>query len=160
MPSDHQRTFRVKSLTPNPFVSIRGLVPTADWAETIAGLFGEVWRHLNAQEDVTVGPPIVRYHDGHNEQADEHAVEVGFPVAGPVPESDAIRNSELPGGKAATVLHWGDYAGLSDSWALLEHWIETEGLNPRGPRWEIYWVDPTQAENDSELRTELVWPIS
>jgi effector-binding domain-containing protein len=153
---NEDRTIRVKGLSPNAFVSTRGLVSGARLGETVSALFEEIWSHLNAQEHVTVGPPIVRYHGG---DVREIAIEVGFPVAEPVPETDAIRNSELPGGNAATVLHWGDYSGLAEAWASLENWIEAEGLTPNGPRWEIYWVDPAQAKSESELRTELVWPV-
>ncbi len=118
----------------------------------------EVWKHLNQQPSVSVGPAIVRYHGVSPGEAIQ--VEAGFPVGDEdVPSTDRIAVTHLPAGAAATVLHWGPYDGLAGAWTEFETWLRGRDLTPDGPRWEIYWVDPSQTEDIAELRTELVWPV-
>lgn len=156
------RKFLIKALEPQPFVGIRAVTTIDELSDTLNDLLTDVWAHLNTQPHVTVGPAIVRYH-GHSGDAPGPPaidVEAGFPVAEAVPDGSRARRVTLPGGRAATTLHWGPYAGLPESWDALEAWMKAEGFAPAGPRWEIYWVDPSQAQDDSELRTELVWPLA
>jgi effector-binding domain-containing protein len=149
--------FRIKTLTPQPFVAIRAATTPGELPHTLAEGFGEVWRWLNQLESVTVGPPIARYQRFSAEAID---VECGFPVAAPLTGDARVRCVELHGGRAATVLHHGPYDGLPAAWQELRAWLEAQRLESAGPPWEIYWVDPQTAKDPSEIRTELVWPIA
>jgi effector-binding domain-containing protein len=105
---------------------------------------------------VQVGPAIARYHAVSNNAID---LEAGFPVGAPIPPHGPVLASSLPGGKAATLLHWGPYATLPDSYDELEDWMIEQKTPPAGAPWDIYWVDPSQTDVEADLRTEIVWPI-
>lgn len=147
---------RLKRVEPQPVMSIRTVTTPDAIGLTIRSLLEQVWTYLNQQEHVTVGPAFVRYHELGATQVE---LEAGFPVAEDVPEQAPILRRMLPACTAATVLHEGPYDGLSRAYAALEAWVETQGLKPAEPPWEIYWVDGQQARKPEELRTELVWPV-
>lgn len=149
-------TPRIKTLSPQPFVAIRTQTTSAQFGVTLQNVLEDIWRYLNTLESVTVGPAIARYHAVSNQAID---VEAGFPCAEQVPTREPIALSELPGGKAATLLHWGPYATLPDSYDELEAWMREQKLAAAGPPWEIYWVDPSQTDIEADQRTEIVWPI-
>jgi effector-binding domain-containing protein len=147
---------RIKTLTPQRVMAIRAVTTPEEFGPTLSRLLQEVWAYLGRMEHATVGAPMTCY---RSVTAAALEVEAGFPVAEQVAESQRVRATELPAGRAATRLHWGPYAELPESWAALEQWMREQRLAPADQRWEIYWVDPTQTENEAELRTELVWPI-
>lgn len=149
-------TCRTKTLTPQPFVSMRTAAAADSVGAVLDQLFSKVWAYLNSQEHVRVGPAIVRYHAASDGTLE---LEAGFPVEQPPPPAGDIRCTTLPAGYAATTLHHGAYAGLPAAWATLQTWVQSQGLRTARVRWEIYWIDPSQAVSEAELRTELVWPL-
>jgi effector-binding domain-containing protein len=111
------------------------------------------------------GPPYGRYHRFGPDVVD---VEIGFPVeAAPsdLPTLDAVAEgepgqSELPGGPVARAIHQGPYDGLSATYDALHEWIHAQPGYDDGPGpWESYVDDPSSAEDASQIRTEIVWPL-
>lgn len=147
---------RLKEVSPQRLVAMRVRCEPGSVGAAIAHCLEQVWERLNRLEDVTVGPAIVRYHGVTD---DEVEFEAGFPVLQEVPATEDIRVDEMPGGPAATTLHWGPYEGLPEAHAALRTWMEEHGLAPAGLVYEVYWVDQNAAADRSELRTEVVWPV-
>lgn len=155
-PSPQAPEVRIKTVCPQRFVAVRTRTTPQEFGQTLASLLQRVWEHLGRQPSVTVGPAIARYHAFDDREID---AEAGFPVLEPVPGDGAIRTSELPGGLAATLLVRGSYRRLPEAYAQLEEWIRRSSYIPDGAPWDIYWVDATHAATESELRTEIVWPV-
>jgi hypothetical protein len=90
---------------------------------------------------------------------DRPSVEVGVLAAGPFDGGGFVVSSELPGGRAATAIHRGDHAQLGRTHEAILRFIEEQGFQRAGPRWEIYghW-----REDPRELATEIYarrrWP--
>lgn len=109
------------------------------------------------------GPPYARYSYWGRDTVE---VEIGYPVAAPLEglrevihaERGEVANSELPGGRAAILVHTGPYRQLGDSWSLLEQQMAREHLLSAGSGWEHYLDDPDLVPAE-ELRTELVHPV-
>jgi AraC family transcriptional regulator len=109
------------------------------------------------------GPPYARYfHWGW----DAVEVEIGAPIAAFLPdlpevvlaERGEVAGSELPGGRAAVLVHQGPYGQLGDSWGRLEELMAEQHLLSAACGWEHYVDDPDEVV-PAELRTELVHPI-
>jgi len=81
-------------------------------------------------------------------------VEIGVLAPRPFKPGWRIIASHLPGGNAAMAVHRGDYAQLSTTHDVVRRYVEAHGLQPAGPRWEIYghW-----RENPDELETEIYY---
>lgn len=109
------------------------------------------------------GPPYARYfHWGW----DGVEVEIGAPIAALIPDLPEVvlanrgdvAGSELPGGRAAVLVHTGPYGELGDSWSRMEQLMAEQHLVSAGCGWEHYLDDPDIVP-PAELRTELVHPI-
>jgi effector-binding domain-containing protein len=111
------------------------------------------------------GPPFGRYHRFGPDVVD---VEIGFPV-GAAPAGlqslascaeGEVGTSELPGGPVARTVHRGSYEGLSRTYDGLHEWIHAQpGYDDGDGPWESYVDDPGSTADQSQLRTEVTWPV-
>ena len=74
-------------------------------------------------------------------------------------EGDVIADT-LPGGPAATTTHIGPYDKLSEAYAAIEQWMESQGLVAAGAPWESYINDPGDYPDPKDWKTEVFWPVS
>jgi effector-binding domain-containing protein len=152
-------------LTPQPTVAVRIQQPMS---ENLADLF-DVHLPNIADQIVNLGGAAAgaaygRYHEFGPEQVD---VEIGIPVVAPVAnlrplaecEQGEMGTSELPGGPAAVTVHRGSYDGLSAAYDRLHDWIHTQGQEEGPGPWESYIDSPSEVEDPTQLRTEVVWPL-
>lgn len=98
------------------------------------------------------------YHDPEFKE-DDLDVEIGIPVAEPVPGQDRITGGELPPGPVAYTVHAGPYNEIGAAYRAVMAWIQAHGHESAGPPREVYLVGPGQARDENEYRTELNWPI-
>lgn len=154
----------IRELTPSATAAIRARTATSE----LPGLFDEhlpnIAHRLADMGVEPAGPPYARYHEYGPETVD---VEIGIPVASPVPNVPALADaqpgelgsSELPGGRVAIVVHRGSYAGLPDAYERLEGWLAGQGGQAGGAPWELYVDDPSEVD-EADLRTEICWPLA
>ena len=64
----------------------------------------------------------------------------------------------LPGGEVAVACHVGPYEMLSETYAVMQHWIAEHARRSSGPMWEVYIDDPSVVPIE-QLRTEVVIPL-
>ena len=60
----------------------------------------------------------------------------------------------MPGGRVATTLHVGDYAGVGSAYDAASQFLTDEGYEVAGAPWECYLDDPEVPEP----RTEVFMP--
>jgi effector-binding domain-containing protein len=61
---------------------------------------------------------------------------------------------QLPGGRAVTVEHWGDYSGIPAAHEALQLWVEQQDLELDGACWEVYGHHD---DDPAKLRTEIFY---
>lgn len=87
------------------------------------------------------------------------SIEVGMPVATAPQGEGVVEVGTLPAGPVAVATHAGPYDQLSETYAALERWIESNGYRIGGAPWESYITDPADHPDPADWRTEVYWPL-
>lgn len=154
----------IRELTPQPAAAVRLQVETGRLAELFDEHLPNIAHRLADMGVEPAGPPYARYHEFGEERVD---VEIGIPVASPVPNVPALADArpgemgsaELPGGRVAITVHRGPYDGLSSTYHQLHEWIHGQGADEGAGPWESYVEDPSEVDQ-AALRTEVFWPLA
>lgn len=107
-----------------------------------------------------VGAPISVYRElaQDTDPSKEHELEIVWPIASKIEESDTIKCYELPGGDMATTVHKGPYEQIGATYEQLMKWIESMGKHVTGPMREAYLNDPQAVGMDNAL-TRIWIPV-
>ena len=99
---------------------------THEIGATLADILPRVARAIAEQGAVPAGMPFMRYFsmDGHTMRA-----AAGMPVHAPLAGSGDIEPHILPGGRALTATHLGDYQGVGMAWQQV--WERAGNSAPR-----------------------------
>jgi DNA-binding transcriptional MerR regulator len=113
---------------------------------------------------VPAGPGGALYDSGWFEDGGG-TVTAYVPVAGggaaPVaPASGRVALVELPAARLAVALHAGSFEDLDLTYGMLGRHVIDAGTAAAGPIRESYLVSPADTEEESELRTEIGWPVT
>ncbi len=164
MGTDQAFHAEIRDLDERPTVCARVTAPMGDLGELFNRLPVQVLEHIRSTGADPAGALFARYHSFGPDQVD---VEIGFPVAQPLPGlpplnavgPGEIGSSTLPSGRVAFTIHRGPYDGLSDEYDRLHDWIHEAGFSEGQGPWEVYVDDPGDMSDMANVRTEIVWPL-
>ncbi len=105
--------------------------------EAVSDLFDTLERHVANHNARQTAPPLMlllndEYHDNRND------VEVAVPISRDLPETDAIKLRDLPGGKMACIVYTGAYQGLGSIMGRFLPWLAAHNHRPVGSLREVY----------------------
>lgn len=146
----------LRTLQPQPALVIRSRIPRGEIAATIGRSLGRIVPYAMSAGGALAGQPFARYPEFGPEMT---TIEVGMPLAAPVPGSGEIEAFTLPAGLVAMAVHGGAYDRIPETFAALERWIASQGRAPAGAPWELYVTDPAQHPDPEDWRTEIYWPV-
>jgi len=156
-------TVTKKELTPQPVLVVRRRVKRSEIAATIGAVLPQVFAYAAQHGIALSGLPFTRYTEISPGMV---TMEPGMRIAAlggalPEPAADAgeVALDTLPGGPAVTTLHIGAYDSLTDAYAAIEQWIESQGLERAGAPWESYVNDPSEHPDTKDWKTEVFWPV-
>ncbi len=151
-----QPTFGTTQLEAQPIVGIRTTVAMNEIGKVMGPLFGAVHGHIRQNGQQAAGAPLAIYYSPPGDSVD---LECAIPVASPMAGAGRVRAGELPAAKVATVTHVGPYDTLSQTWAALTEWMNSQGLAAAGAPWESYVTDPGAEPDRSKWRTDIFFPV-
>lgn len=138
---------------------------TSSW-ESFPRVMSETINNLSAAlKDAGLkpeGPLFVRYLEMSSEKL---VFEVGFPIAGPVPQHAYFQAGSLPEARVIRTVYTGPYDGLFQAWQAFDEVYQApafqreHGMKPRADFWECYLVGPHTESNPNAYQTELCRPL-
>ena len=96
-------------LEPQPALVVRRRVAVTEFGEALADILPRVFRHIADAGQQPAGMPFMRYFSMDGVACD---IAAGMPVREPIPGAGDIEPHVLPGGKALTALHVGQYEAV------------------------------------------------
>ena len=79
-------------------------------------------------------------------------MECGVEVFGPFAPEGEVQLLTTPGGSAACATHVGSVQRISETYRLIDEWLQSRGTSPLGVSWEIYGhADEVTGAFDIEL---------
>lgn len=136
--------------------TVRAIVAAEDVPAFMADALGLVAIALHEAGVAPAGPPFARYFSMSPDGLD---IATGFPVAEPFFGAGVVHPGELPAGPAAVATHVGPFEGLEAAWTAFRARIDELGRRRTDDPWEVYFVGPGSGVDETEWRTELVWPL-
>ncbi len=135
---------KVDTRAAQPTVGIRVQVPMSAFKEVILQLLGEVLAWLGQKGIAPAGAPFMRFHT----LGTEYDIEIGAPVAQPLPAEGRVIASEIPAGRYASLIYTGRDDGYAGNKVLID-WAAEQGLG--FDQWELATGDAFRARYESFL---------
>jgi effector-binding domain-containing protein len=110
--------------------------------------------YLGSLGEHPAGVPFVAYYNMDMADLD---VEIGFPVAAPLPGREDIRYAPVPAGKRAFCMYQGAYSEMAPVYDEMAAWITANGYTPVGTAYECYYNGPDCPAD--QLLTQIVMPV-
>lgn len=135
-------------------LSIRTLINFNEYPDTAMQAYSKVMEYAKSKDLLFSGVPFVCYHNADLEHLD---VEMGFPVAKPIPGKDDIAGYTIPVQKAVSGLFLGAYEASDPLMFEIMNWIKEHGYEQQGEIYNYYLNDTDRSIE--ELLTQIVVPI-
>lgn len=147
----------LKKVEPQIVASVRATI--SDWEQvgpTFNHLFDEAFGYVAQNGGKVAGPPFDVWHDC---EMPDMQVEAFVPLQSPIPGSDRVQVSEMPGiPTAACAVHHGPLSGISAAVQAVVAWTEANGCKITGPFREVYLEHQRDGDPNASV-TEIQYPI-
>ena len=134
-------------------LSIRKNVLEHEFSEEYGTCFGKLFRKMEEKKLTAAAPPMVLF---HGDEYTPFGLDTEFAI--PIKEFSTGTRDFCPGLCLKTVVQ-GSYLQLSSVYAKQIEWAEREGYENSNALYEVYVTDPAEVSNESELITEVYYPV-
>ncbi len=134
-------------------LSIRKNVLEHDFSEEYGTCFGQLFRKMEEKKLTAAAPPMVLF---HGDEYTPFGLDTEFAI--PIREYATGTRDFCPGLCLKTVVQ-GSYSQLPSVFAKQIEWANREGYENRNALYEVYVTDPTVVSKESELVTEVYYPV-
>ncbi|MCQ4923343.1 MerR family transcriptional regulator [Tissierella carlieri] len=134
-------------------LSFRKMVHEYEFAEEYGNCFSKLFKKIQDDKLTILAPPMVLFHSA---EFSPFGLDTEFAI--PVKEYVTGTRDFYPGLCLKTVLY-GSYSNLSSVYTKQREWAEKEGYECNNALYEVYVTDPTQVSKESELITEIYYPV-
>lgn len=138
-----------------PTLFVKKNVSVTELPKILGATFMAVINHIWELGEQPTGDAFVGY---FNLDMDHLQLEIGFPVAKPLPGKGEIEAGTIPAGKQVTCLYKGPYMQMPAAYEEIQAWIASNGYTPIGPVYECYLNSPEEVP-ETELLTRIIFPV-
>lgn len=142
----------VREIRPAWVASARQKIHSYDEAE---GLFAEIERRIS--QELLAGKRAALWHTCANDGPQIDCEAVRF-LRRPVSSTRRVHVYQMPAARTVSLFHNGADETIPQAYQALDAWLGRNSFVSRGPKCEIYWVEPP-TRRDGESLTEIRLPI-
>lgn len=146
-----EHNFEIIETPTQPVLSIRKVTTNKDLLDELAKAYGMIMAYLN---EIGEQPGAAAFAAYHNMDMQNWDVEIGFPLAHPVPGRGEMQPGEIPAGRKGSCMYKGPYQKMGPTYAALTKWLAEQGEEPTGVSYEYYYNSPLEVPA-SELLTKI-----
>ena len=139
--------------TAQPAMTVRTRSSVQNLPQVLGETYGIIAQYITSSGEQIAGAPFVAYYNLDMQDLD---IEIGIPVSKKLSDKDAIKASEIPAGKYATVLHIGPFSEMESTYNVLTEWVTKNGYEATGVAYELYINDPKETPIE-ELKTQILF---
>lgn len=134
-------------------IYIRKMVQEHEFEKEYKNCFGKIFNKIKDNKLTITSPPMVLFHSSEY-------TPFGLDTEFAIPVKEYVTGSRYfnPGLCLKTVVK-GSYSDLSSVYARQLEYAEKEGYKGKDALFEVYVTDPSKVESESELITEVYYPI-
>ncbi|MBQ9012566.1 MAG: MerR family transcriptional regulator [Bacilli bacterium] len=134
-------------------IYIRKMVQEYEFVEEYKNCFGKIFNKIKDDKLTITAPPMVLF---HSSEYSPFGLDTEFAI--PVKEYVTGSRDFNPGLCLKTIVK-GSYSDLSSVYARQLEYAEKEGYKGKDALFEVYVTDPATVESESDLITEVYYPI-
>lgn len=134
-------------------LSIRKNILEHEFSEEYGICFGKLFRKIEEKKLTAAAPPMVLF---HSDEYSPLGLDTEFAI--PIKEYATGTRDFCPGLCLKTVVQ-GSYLQLSLVYAKQIEWAKREGYESSNALYEVYVTNPAEVSHESELITEVYYPI-
>jgi effector-binding domain-containing protein len=147
--------FELSEQKAQPVLSIRARTAVENLPKVIGESYGKIMQYLAELGEQPADAPYTAYYNLDMKDLD---VEMGFPVAKPLPAKGEIESGEIPQGRYVSCMYKGAYSGMEQPYNEMFKWIAENSYEPKGVCYEYYYNSPNEVP-ESELLTRIAMPL-
>ena len=132
-------------------------VDCADFDKVMAAGYQKLCAYVAQCGGQMVGAPYCKYSNASSDFM-QFDIELGVPLAEPLPPKDDMYMSRTCEGKAITAMHKGAYKDIENTYAPMMQYLAKNNLSSTGVYYDYYLNDPADVP-ENELLTKVVFPI-
>lgn len=138
---------------PMNILFMRQMMSSDDYASGYGAYFSRLYEKIASDKLTLLGTPMTIYHSPEYNPA-------GNDTEFAIPIEETIKGTRaLSEGLCARSVMQGSYSELTSVFVKLREWVEKEGYEMVNSPYEIYITDPDQANMDTDMITEVYFPV-
>ena len=134
-------------------LSVRKMVQADNFSDEYGICFGKLLGRIRKEDLTIANPPMVLF---HSNEFSPFGLDTEFAI--PIREY-VTKTRDFKAGLCLKTVIKGSYSILSSVYAKQTKWAEQNGYECTGALFEVYVTDPSQVTEESELITEVYYPI-
>ena len=142
-------------LAEQPAMVVRRKVEVEQLGATLGDILPRVFGYVIEAGQQPAGMPFMRYFDMDGAIV---SLAAGLPVPAALEPDGDIEPHLLPGGRALTAVHHGDYTAVGAVWAKVWERARGLGVTQRFGGWDVYANDPAEVAPE-EVETRIYLPL-
>ncbi len=141
-----------------PVILLKDSATMDNMQQKIGASMHQLFNYMTKSNGQLAEPPRIRWHS-YDPQG-YSVFETVLVLQDKIDGEDNIKSGETYTGKVIMATHTGPYEESADTWNALDAYVDENKLEVNGTPFEIYVTDPETVEDESQIITDIYFPVA